>query len=58
MILLKNIFGLNLSRLSKELYDFMRGFDVDGPSGGQIKEWEQYFMRGKKYGLYGELLFR
>ena len=38
---------LELSRLSKELYDFMRGFDVDGPSGGVIKEWEQYFLRVK-----------
>lgn len=52
----KEYFGLNLSRLSKELYDFVHGFDVDGPSGGLIKEWEQYFMQGKKYGLYGTII--
>ena len=52
----KEYFGSKLSRLSKELYDFVHGFDIDGPSGGIIKEWEQYFMRGKKYGLYGTII--
>jgi hypothetical protein len=52
----KEYFGLKLSRLSKELYDFVHGFDVDGASGGLIKEWEQYFLRGKKYGLYGTVI--
>ena len=54
--IVEEYFGSKLSRLSKELYDFMRGFDVHGLSGGQIKEWEQYFRRGKKYGLYGTII--
>jgi hypothetical protein len=51
----KNYFD-SISTMSKEMYDFVHGFDVDGPSGGQITEFEQYFQHGAEYGNYGMVI--
>jgi hypothetical protein len=52
----EGFFNTGVSKLTKEQYDFIHGFDVDGPSGGEIKEWSDYLMHDKNYGTYGAVI--
>jgi hypothetical protein len=52
----EDFFASGLNKLTKEEYAFIRGFDVDGPSGGQIKEFEEYFRHGHDMKLYSQII--
>jgi hypothetical protein len=52
----REYFESGVSRLTKDEYNFIHGFMVDGPSGGEVKEWADYLKHDVNYGLYGSVI--